>query len=700
MDIIIALVLFGFACAIGMGHVATWGRTALFYQNLFGPAVMFACGRGYVNPDLSQAPELNAFLSVIDEVRAGTPPDIDAFSKDDLPPDIQTKPFHPIQLRERYLIGAAGLVWRVAGVSWAALTPLYGLLFGASVAVAYALFRLGTGRVFAVLCAAMFMTSPIHLQYLPELRDYSKAPFILAALFLTACLVKKPLGRVRLAGVAALCGAVIGIGLGFRIDVLICIPAFLVVVLFFLPGKARGAMATRVLATVVFGVAFLVTSWPIVSGLGSAGNKWHPAFLGFMAPFSERLGVGGTTYEFGHKFLDVEPLAILNAYARHLDPEAENFVYETPEYERVADAYAPGFLKTFPSDVAIRAYAAVLRILDELHAGPAHLTPPGVTNPLLVKLYELRLFIERHAVTHVRYLAVLVLCAIAAHSLRWAFVTLGLLLYFAGYSAVQYGTRNCFHLEVIPLWIVGAFWGYVLWHAPALCRREAIARFGQALRETRLYRSAALWRVACFVAISVVGLLVPLYALRGYQRNAVGRLLNSYVVADKERVTLRPTPIGDGRVLVQGVGAAGANVQPWEDNEPYFRTEFLVAEFQHCGRDVPITIRYEADGYGTDLTWTQQLPLAQDAAAPGAPNVTRVFFPVYYANWVDYVPQWDWVEPIPQWIFFRGIEIADADATALKGLYRITDPAQFPIVLTAVLPPNWASLPQYQRLVR
>ena len=38
------------------------GGKPWFYQEEFGPAVMMACGRGYVNPDPATAPALDSFL--------------------------------------------------------------------------------------------------------------------------------------------------------------------------------------------------------------------------------------------------------------------------------------------------------------------------------------------------------------------------------------------------------------------------------------------------------------------------------------------------------------------------------------------------------------------------------------------------------------------------------------------------------------
>lgn len=141
-------------------------------------------------------------------------------------------------------------------------------------------------RLVAVICALMFMTSPIQLQYLPALRDYSKAPFILAAVFLTGLLLKRTLSRKGLLVCCAFCGAVIGVGLGFRVDVLACVPVFVFVLWFLLPKENAVTWRARLAGTLFFVTGFLLASWPVVTQLGSGANKSHPG----KAQACERLG--------------------------------------------------------------------------------------------------------------------------------------------------------------------------------------------------------------------------------------------------------------------------------------------------------------------------------------------------------------------------------------------------------------------------
>jgi len=537
----------------------------------------------------------------------------------------------------------------------------------------------------------MFMTSPIHLEYLPCLRDYSKAPFILGALFITGYLASRPMGRRSLWAWAAGCGAVLGIGTGFRIDVLICVAPFLLVLMCFLPRTPRTSWLTRGGAVACFLVVLLVTSWPVFSMLGSGGNKSHPALMGFMLPFSERLGVGGTPYEFGQRGRDAEVFVLVNAFAQRGHPQADRFlIHGTSDYEKAADRYTLECLKMFPADIMTRGCAAAVRVLDELRAGPSHIGPRHLANQFLVALYRVRLQVEQYMFGHMRYIAVIVLCAIAWQNLPLAFAVFGLLLYYAGYSAVQFGGRHYFHLEVVPLWFGGVFWGGLLSVVSARGRDAARESIRLLVARERFYRSRSLHRVVIFVAASILVVSAPLGLLRYYQDQRVHTLFQDYQRAEREPVGTRLTPQDDGAVLIQGVNGAGKDSLPWAPGQEGFAVEWLMAEFAASDRDIDVNVRYAANNPESDLSWETRLPLSQQRPWRDG-EVLRMFFPVYYGSWKQLAPEWT---------MFRGLEMAQADLPALKGLYRITHPEQCPILLRAVLPPWWETLPRCQSLTR
>src|SRR5205823_612693 len=104
------------------------------------------------------------------------------------------------------------------------------------------------------------LVSANHLGFLPYLRDYAKAPFILALMLIMARMAIGPLSGKRLLGYAVAFGAVLGIGFGFRNDLLINVPPFLAVVAFCLPGRLRDNLALKAGAVAVAAATFAIVS--------------------------------------------------------------------------------------------------------------------------------------------------------------------------------------------------------------------------------------------------------------------------------------------------------------------------------------------------------------------------------------------------------------------------------------------------------
>ncbi|HMK96166.1 MAG TPA: hypothetical protein VK425_01405, partial [Acidimicrobiales bacterium] len=130
-----------------------------------------------------------------------------------------------------------GLIWRVFGISWAAVIPLFSLFYGATVALYYAVSRLLVGRILSTALSLALSISPVQLAMLTNFRDFSKAPFILAAILLGAMVARRRLSPRGLVSVSVLAGVVTGIGLGFRPDILETAPFFVVAVLISLAGR-------------------------------------------------------------------------------------------------------------------------------------------------------------------------------------------------------------------------------------------------------------------------------------------------------------------------------------------------------------------------------------------------------------------------------------------------------------------------------
>ncbi len=686
-DIRNAVLLAVAASAMGMVFVSTWGSTPSFCQEIFGPPVMWAYGRGYTNPDLSAAPALKAFLNP--DFTRYAPPAIDEFAREDLPETVETVPFSAIQQRQLYLLVAAGAVWKLLGVSWSALTPLYGLLYGLSAAAFYGLFRLCMRRLPATFCVILLISSPIQLNNLVRLRDYSKAPFILLAILILGLLLKRPMHNRALVGWAAVCGAVLGLGLGFRFDVMICAGAFIPLLLFFTPacGSVRSVVLGRIGAVAAFGLVFVASSWPVLAALPAQGDKYHPSLMGFAHLYDARLGVG-SDYQLVHRYLDAEPIAIAHAYSSQTREEQALAEIETPEYEAMVQGFYGVVLTTFPADIVIRAYMATLRILDELRAGRHNALPRGTTNQFLARFFELRGWVMDSVFTHSRYAALLTLLIIAGSNLRLGFGTLFMLLYFGGYTSNQFASRNYFHLEFFGIWaggfLLGLGWDLALRLRSSDGRRDLKTQCMNLGAWTR-----ALGRAAVFLGVSGLALSALLWGLRGYQSAALKPVLERLSAAETKPLDFSLHPLADDRVRVLCPEIAEPSVA-FPSQELHFEYHYIVASFDTGEESIEFCADYAGNFADSELDWSITLPRTSNPAGGGR-SITRLAFPVYH---------YSGLMGEGMWTRFRGIEVAKAHAPRLSAVHRITDTSQCPIPLTAVLGPEWRKRPAYQRLRR
>src|SRR5262249_36111884 len=198
---------------------------------------------------------------------------------------------------------ATALVWRITGVSWTALDGLVALLAGLTSAALFALFRLVSGRVLSFAGAALLTMSPANLSSLLSLRDYSKAPFVLTALWIIALLLMRERSNRATYGLATALGAMIGLGYGFRNDLLVMSVFAPAVIVLLLPGRLDWRRNLTAAAITI--VVFLIVGAPPLYGMRSAGGcQYHYALLGRTAPLVNEAAVDPAFYSFGDHTTD------------------------------------------------------------------------------------------------------------------------------------------------------------------------------------------------------------------------------------------------------------------------------------------------------------------------------------------------------------------------------------------------------------
>ncbi|HWW88768.1 MAG TPA: hypothetical protein VNZ26_34485 [Vicinamibacterales bacterium] len=637
LDVLLAIGVAFVAAIWGTAYWnASWkaGRQPSFYQEYFEPAVMTACGRGFVVATPSIA-ELNDFLV---QKR-------DSFDCGEIPA-ATTYRAATFQAPWRYLMWAVAINWQIRGISWSGLGPLSGLLFGASIALAFAIFRLGMGRLFALGGAAMFAVAPIHLVEVPHLRDYSKAPFALACLFILGVLASRRLHAYAFLAISTLYGVIAGIGYGFRSDLLIFLPPFVVVVAAFLPDGFTKHLGLKAVAVLGCASGFVAAAWPIITVAQRNGScLWHFALLGFTDTFTQNLRLLPGPYDWGHKFSDRWVYGSIAAYAERQHPDLGLIPYCSPVYDRVGREYFVQIVKTFPGDIVTRACASILGIFRESFWRPDAL--PGFAPGM--NIWRDRLL--RHLPGTGLVWVSMALVISASTDLRLGLFLLFLMLFFGGYPSIQFHPRHQFYLELIPWWAAG----FVVYHTCLWAWRWTAPDRSRPLVDVAAVRRGVLF------GLSVVAILIgTLVLLRAFQDRQVGELFDAYLASPRETLALDRAAPGQLHALPMPTGQV-------------YPSTFLEVDFRpaSCGPQPSVTFRYEPRP-------DAELSRTVIADNRDSSEVTRVFAPVYE--------------------YFRGLEFSDEREGCVVSVRRVTDTRALPLLLNATLDPGWRREPLHERI--
>jgi hypothetical protein len=604
-----------------------------FYQFYFEPAVMTACGKGFlVAPPGGRPPVVEDFLAQR----------TDRLSCGDLPADLRVGTEGLYQRPWRYLMTTVGLAWMVLGISWSGLAPFFGVLYGVTTMLAYAVCRLVAGRVASLLCAAALSFSPLQLANLPNLRDYAKAPFTLGLILILGALVLRPWRPRDVLVLALAYGLLMGVGLGFRGDLLIDIPPFLIAVLVFLPGGVLANGLLKAGAISLAAVGFIATGWPIIKAtMVSTGScQAHVFLLGLTSSFSDALGVQGGSYGWG-LYNDEYMWATVSSYASRFRPDLHYIEFCSHEYDAASRDLARHAVTTFPADIVTRAMASMLQVL-------------GLP------------FARVHALRYVGALiAAVCVLATCASSVRLSLFLLFVFAYFGGYPAIQFAPRHYFPFEFMGL-VAAAFL------ADRAFQWLAARAHGESVLPP--LPTAHLRRIVLASVVTVTAAAVLLTMLRWFQNGRAGALLKSYASASTTPLPMEQTVPGRQRLPVDPA------VQPQSINEVIAalgraRARFVeaVVDPSKCRPGTTLTFRYDASHKMIDFSRTVDLSAIQKSGA------TRLFEPVYAG--------------------FTGIDMTDPSPACQPRVAEVNGADRFRLLLSAQLTPGWESEPQYQRIV-
>ena len=445
-DVAIALVLFAIGYAAGSSyyrHFVRSGGRPQYYQRQLDASMMLACGRGFVALQNPLPVPVDAFLLQESE----------SIACSDIPPTLKTQPADVYQRVSRYLLLSVAGLWWLSGPSWSALVPLFGVLFGASAAAAYALFRVGMNRTLASLASLMFLASSAQYQ-----RPSAPARLCQGAIRAGrhgACRVDRVASAFRAAPHSALCRSGrsrwnrSGVSDGPAADcgrTAGCHPVRAC-------DRTRGHRVKAV-ALGAFVLAFVLSALPILRAYGGGNNIWHVTVLGMMSAFDEPLGISTPFYSLGRLYHDEYVSMAINSYSVRVLGNPDALPLASKAYEQASLSYFKEVLVTMPADLMIRVYASIIHIL-KLPFDSTAAPPEFMTGGTIESFYAVRARLLAWIAPVIPFLAAAVLAGVSSVSVRLAIFWVFAIALFAGMPALQYHQRHFFHLEVIGWLLLG-----------------------------------------------------------------------------------------------------------------------------------------------------------------------------------------------------------------------------------------------------
>ncbi len=172
------------------------------------------------------------------------------------------------------------------------------------------------GRTVSLVVTFFWALSPWHLENIPHLRDYSKAPFFMFLLIAMAvAFVERRPRRLLLLGIAY--GVVQGVGFGMRTDVVLNFLPFFIVLFAAPPDGAFSALKPRLTCAVAAIGLFAVVSYPVLKTYTRNISLWHIALLGLTSPYDENLDIGfpRPAYSFPYAHYDAYIDTVVRSHA-------------------------------------------------------------------------------------------------------------------------------------------------------------------------------------------------------------------------------------------------------------------------------------------------------------------------------------------------------------------------------------------------
>ena len=552
---------------------------------------------------------------------------------------------------QKYLHAALSSVLLTTGPRYAGFHYFMTGMFALTSLAAYGVLRLGMGRIVAAGAAVMLIGSELHQFQTTNVADYAKAPFMLASLFFVGLALGRPVSRRRLIALALMGGAIAGIGIGFKADVLVCGPIFAAAIMLFLPPSTDGRYR-RLTATAVFLASLIVAGGPmlVTNFFGSSGSLLPVQVFGGMDRSADDLVAAPAPYDYGIVFDDDYVTLQINSYNQRVYNSREMAWFFNQGMAKAGWRILVDTERVFPADRIVRVLGGVFRVLA--------LEPYGLSA------------------------TVIVLVALYATSLRWGSCVTFLLLTYVGYASLVFIPRHYFHLLIVPLWMIG----FVLHHGAAAAGRwlrPVVPGLFEpaAVTATPFERAAGVRGVGILVALCLA-VWTLLTGARAYQHSRVQTLIEGYNREENfSTVQVAPASAQGGRIRLDVIGGLAQGSFGASDRN-VLAANYLVVDVE-CTAPSDSTI---VTAYQRPESWLQP---------------TRVRCSTGSRHWRLFLPTYDFGQLArtvgaqgPE-VHVRGLEWNSADPIRVLSVRKVRDLDATPLLIKLALPDDWRSQPLY-----
>lgn len=689
-EIVILGALLAVSFTVASGFLSTSGAKTIVEWEL-APAVVVACGGGFERPELESA-ALQAFL--LRQADAVT-------CADAAGPTVAPL---PIARTERYSIYAAGLAMRLGGLSWRTLDRYFGFVFALTMLLAFGIFRLVSGPWLAAagVVALVWSTQVVALL---SFRDFGKQPAFFALWLGLGWMIKRGLegNSARLLLPAAVMGAALGIGLGFRVDVLVFLPIVAGVLAVIVPRFDRAELQAKAVALGVFLIAFLATGWPLLGSMSEGSNGAHVAALGLMSPYTRELGLDQPPYDIGDTHSDEFVRLTIATHAGLVQGDDRPVFLGSPAYDAVGAGYLADVARHFPADMLIRGLSATAQVIaspfEEASRQGYLYVVPFSASPSFQAIGEWRAAVLKPLEGKALWLAALVFALVFRRNWRLGLLGALLVLYFSGYSMLQFSRRHTFHLDVIGIGLALVSVRLIAdWVRPWVPRAT-----GPAPED----RSAPGWsgRGVVIVVCLVAALGGTLVATRWWQQRHVRGLIEQTLAANWDDAHAVAEPLtdsmmADGQPRPTWRAVPGFNVDRWAPGvlfrvpRPTGATRALLSrnalQSEYLRLDLSAqcstaTVSIVAAYSGSEATLQREYSRLYEVPVEPGSTASHLLLPVFYVDGAE-------------WTNFDGLAVPGGQAACVTAIYRAPAPQRMPLpLLNAVLTPGWRDTTWYQR---